>query len=192
MKATFVSVVLLIVSAAALPAALSAQGDPGEPPQSVRLLDGPASEAYALGAEASPAFRQLVDALEAHAVVVHVITGRPRIFGAVGATRLVGRAGGRLYLRVDLDSRVRLDERAAVLAHEFRHVLEIAEAAAVTDDDLRRLYERIGRHADGTLYAYETAAAETEGVKVLREIRWFASQTLRAVRAEAQQRDAGR
>lgn len=189
MKATFLSVVLLIVSTAAVPAARGAAAADGEErPPAVRRLDAAAGAAYALGASASPSFRALVAALETHHVVVHVVTGRPRIFGAVGATRLVGLAGGRLYLRVDLDARVALDERAAVLAHELRHALEIAEAAASTQDEMRRLYERIGRHSGGTLYAYETAAAEAEGVQVLREIRAFvAAQTLRAARADAPQ-----
>lgn len=184
MKATFVFVVLLLVSAIAPISVRPAEADP-LPPSAVRLLDGAAAEAYVLGDRASPAFRALVRELDAHRVVVHVVTGRPRIFGAVGATRLVGAAGGRLYLRVDLDARGRLESRAAVLAHELRHVLEIVEAAASTQDEMRRLYERIGRHAGGTLYAYETDAAEAEGVQVLREIRTFrATDAVRAARAE--------
>lgn len=188
MKATFVSVVLLLVSTAAAPAALLAADDPEEAPSpAVRLLDGAVGEAFTHGAAASASFRALVDAIEAYPVVVHVVTGRPPIFGAVGATRLVGVASGWMYLRVELDARVRLDERAAVLAHELRHVVEIVDAAAVGTDDLRRLYERIGRHA-GALYAYETDEAVAEGVRVLREIRAFtAAQTHRAVRADAQQ-----
>lgn len=188
MKTTFVFVVLLLVSARVPLLARPVSVDPSPPPPAVRLLDAAAAEAYALGDQASSTFRALVRALDAHRVVVHVVTGRPRIFGAVGATRLVGTAGARLYLRVDLDARGRLDERAAVLAHEFRHVLEIAEAAASTQDAMRRLYERIGRHAGGTLYAYETAAAEADGVRVLREIRAFtAVQTLRTARADTPQ-----
>lgn len=184
MKATFVLVVLLLVSAIVPLSARPAEAD-SVPPPAVRLLDAAAAEAYALGEQASPTFRDLVRELDGRHVVVHVVSGRPRIFGAVGATRLVGTAGARLYLRIDLDTRGRLAERAAVLAHELRHVLEIVEAAASTQDEMRRLYERIGRHAGGTLYAYETAAAEADGVQVLREIRTFvAAHTLRAARLE--------
>lgn len=170
MKATFVFVVSLVVGGAS-----SVAAEPLAPAPTIRALDAIARDAYALGAEASPVFRALVQALEARDVVVHVLAGRPQVFGAIGATRVVGCAGSWRYFRIELDDRRRPVERASVLAHELRHVLEIVAAAAATQDDVRRLYERIGRPVGGTRDAFETADAAATGVQVLREIRAFTS-----------------
>ena len=108
----------------------------------VRALDAPCAEALGYGHDGSEAFRELVAEIDASGVIVHVTIGDTVYFGTAGTTRLAGVVGGWRYLRVVLRSHLSLEERASVLGHELRHVLEIAQRRA-----LRRARDRLASAA---------------------------------------------
>ena len=163
MKSTCVFAVWLSLS---LPAALWAQNL-----GAVRALDPPCEEALGFGHDGSEAFRDLVAEIDAFRVIVHVTTGDTVFFGTAGTTRLAGVVGGWRYLRVVLRSHLPLEERASVLGHELRHVLEIAQSSASTQNDVRALYDDIGRPVAGVHDAFETVEASEAGLRVLRQLR---------------------
>lgn len=137
----------------------------------VRALDEPCVEALGYGHDGSEAFRELVADIDASGVIVHVAIGDTVYFGPAGTTRLAGVVGGWRYLRVVLRSHLSLEERASVLAHELQHVLEIAQSSAWTQQEVRALYDDIGRPVPGMRDAFETTEASNAGLRVLRELR---------------------
>lgn len=161
MKAT--CALVLFVSLRVMPVAAQTLG-------SVRAMDPDAEAALTFGRESSPSFRLLTDAFGDERVVVHVVCGDTRVFGTTGATRLASSVGAWRYVRIVIDPRLRLDQRTAVLGHELQHAREIVEAGAATQDDVRGLYERIGRPVPGYHDAYETSEAVATGVRIWREL----------------------
>jgi hypothetical protein len=137
----------------------------------VRALDEPSVEALAYGHDGSEAFRELVADIDALGVIVHVAIGDTVYFGTAGTTRLAGVFGGWRYLRVVLRSHLSLEQRASVLGHELQHVLEIARSSALTQQDVRALYDDIGQPVAGAFDAFETTEASEAGVRVMRELR---------------------
>lgn len=162
-------VVLLFVSML-IPGAANA-APPQDVPGVVRAMDPQAADALALGLTLSPAFRALVEGMDAWRAVVHVVVGQTRVFATTGATQLASTANGWTFVRIVLDERLRLDERTSVLAHELQHARELLDAGVQSQQDVRQLYERIGRPVPGTWDAFETAAAAEAGVRVWRELR---------------------
>jgi hypothetical protein len=152
-------------------------------PSAVRAMDPGAVDACAHGRASSASFRALVASFDPERVVVHVETGVVRIFGTAGATRLVGTAGHWRYVRITVDPDLPLDARTAVIAHELQHAREIADAAAVTQAQVRQLYERIGRPVQGAVDTYETTDAISAGTRVWRELRTSAARTRAMARA---------
>ena len=163
MKSTCVLVVWLLLS---LPSSAQAQHM-----GAVRALDAPCVEALGYGHDGSEAFRELVAEIDASGVIVHVTIGDTVYFGTAGTTRLAGVVGGWRYLRVVLRSHLSLEERASVLGHELRHVLEIAQSSAFTQKDVRALFDDIGHPVPGAIDAFETVEASDAGLRVLRDLR---------------------
>ncbi|HEY3886296.1 MAG TPA: hypothetical protein VGL62_13865, partial [Vicinamibacterales bacterium] len=61
------------------------------------------------------------------------------------------------------------DDTIALVAHELRHAIEIADASEATDQSgIERLYRRIGRPSGP--HAYETDAAIATQRQVRREL----------------------
>jgi hypothetical protein len=149
----------------------------------VRPMDAGAVEACDHGRASSASFRALVESFDPERVVVHVETGVVRTFGTAGATRLAGAAGHWRYVRITVDPDLPLDARTAVVAHELQHAREIADAAAVTQSQVRQLFERIGRPVQGAVDTYETADAVTAGMRVWRELRSTAARSRALARA---------
>lgn len=175
MKAT--CALVMVVSLGIVPAGAQ------EAPSAVRAMDAGAVEACAHGRASSASFRALVESFDPEHVVVHVETGTVRTFGTAGATRLVGAAGPWRYVRITVDPDLPLDARTAVIAHELQHAREIADATAVTQAQVRELFERIGRPVPGAVDTYETADAATTGMRVWRELRATAARTRAMARA---------
>ena len=113
--------------------------------------------------------RALADEIAASDLIVYVeLTAALR--AGHGATRFVATAGGFRFLRVVLGAMTHPADRAALLAHELQHVVEIGRAADVRDTNgLRRLYAVIGEDRSAQ-QAFETAAARDVGARVRREI----------------------
>lgn len=166
MKATCALVLVVCLGVAEL----SAQ-------EAVRPMDAAARQACDYGREASPSFRALLSAFDPGQVVVHVVSGEIPLFGTAGTTRLVGAVGRWRYVRITVDPDLPLDQRTAVVAHELQHAREIAATTAVTQHQVRRLYERIGQPVHGSLDTFETRDAVTIGTRVWRELQTAVART---------------
>lgn len=137
----------------------------------IRPMDAAAEDALARGLAGSAAFRALVDGFAGARAVVHVVVGETRVFATTGATQFAASANGWTFLRIVLDERLRDDERTSVLAHELQHARELLDGHVRSPQDVRRLYERIGRPVASACDAFETAAAADTGARVWRELR---------------------
>lgn len=77
------------------------------------------------------------------------------------------------YLRVTIRLDLRTSELVALLGHELRHAVEVAERVDVRDERaFRRLYEAIGLATHrGRRLTYDTRAAIATGHRVAIELR---------------------
>ena len=139
----------------------------------VRPVDLWAEETLDRGLARSAVIRSLVDTLERSDLIVHVQTVTTLPPGTAGQMRLSGDAGLCRYVRIQLHRSLLPDERAAILAHELQHAIEVAASPARNDEAMRELSERIGRHA-GSANVFETAAARVAGGRAWLELRGLA------------------
>ncbi len=130
-------------------------------------LSRSANDAY----RRSPRFRQLVTRIDALHGIVYVqprpyvdSTARQVLLGAM--VHAVTVAGAYRIVRFLVFPGER---SAAVMAHEFQHVIEVLEAGATSESDVDALYARIGARA-GARVVETAAATETERL-VERELR---------------------
>jgi hypothetical protein len=126
------------------------------------------------GVRTSPTFRALVERLIASDVVVYLRCDQQMPAHADGRLTFAANAGGLRYVIVRLrrtPSRTRL---LALIGHELRHAVEIADTPSIVDGpSLAREYERMGyisKLGPTTGIAFDTAAAVHAGEKVLREL----------------------
>ena len=77
---------------------------------------------------------------------------------------------GHRYLRIQVTGHPQSNEMIALVGHELRHALEVAESPAVRDQaSLIALYERIGHRSSGA-HHYDTVAAQDTGRQVRAEL----------------------
>ena len=133
--------------------------------------------AEALGHSAT--FRALVERLERTSVVVYVSPGHCN--GSVSAClQYVGAASGLTYVRATIDAFVLSPSViAALIAHELRHALEIADAGVASATAWNAFYRD---HAYANAGGYETDKAAATGLRVLQEYDHAASATARVRR----------
>ena len=139
----------------------------------VRPLDASTRAAFSSGMKGSPLFRELVAQLEGSDLIVHVesdCTMRDRVQGKL---IFVTAAGGVRYLRVRIGCAVSGIRQVALLGHELRHAVEVADAPWVVDEStLAEEYRRIGfssrGDADGS--SFESRAAIDAGERILRDL----------------------
>jgi hypothetical protein len=122
------------------------------------------------GAQRSPTFLSLMQAVDRRDVIVFIEASRELPASLAGRMLIMPSSGGQRFIRVQ----VRLDTRPmdviATMAHELRHVLEVAEDQAVRDvDTLEALYKRIGTPVSGG-HRYDTTAAQDAGRMVRMEL----------------------
>lgn len=129
---------------------------------------------YALvqeGVARSSELRRLVAALADSDLLVYVLTDdcHPR---AEACLMLTFANAHVRYVRIHVPVAATAAERLAYLGHELRHALEIAARPDVrTDRQMEQLYRQIGVKGCGGLpRCYDTAAARSAGVRVLREL----------------------
>jgi hypothetical protein len=131
---------------ALLLAACLAVADPNPAPAAVIKVRPATAGARLLldDAARSSIISGLIAGLEQTNQIVYVqFTGSPDI--PLARTKLVTANEHTRFLRIDISLRVPVWERLPLLAHELQHALEIGRDPDVrTDNDLRRLYERIG------------------------------------------------
>lgn len=149
--------------------AASAAADPGprvrsSHPRLARLL--------AVGERQSATFRDLLRRLQASDVIVHVEEAPP---GRVvdGGLQFVTSTALARYLRVTMRLDLHTIDLVALLGHELRHAVEVAEHGEVRDESsFRRYYEATGLLTHrGSLVTYDTRAAVVAGQRVAIELR---------------------
>jgi len=138
---SFVLAILISMCSIVEPAHAREPGDPSH----VRATDSRIRAAIADGLEGSALFRDLVARLEASDVVVYVESDQLIPERLQGRLTFVSSAGGRRYVRVGIACGVRGAQQTAIIGHELRHAVEIADAPSVVDEpSLAAEYRRIG------------------------------------------------
>jgi hypothetical protein len=120
-------------------------------------------------ARGSAAVRDLLARLACTDVIVYVeFTASPDI--PIARTKLVTAVPGARFVRIGISARVSILDLGPTLAHELQHAVEIAEHDGARDDDeVRRLFERIGIDLGGD--RFETRRAREVELIVRGELR---------------------
>jgi hypothetical protein len=141
----------------------------------VRVVNAHLAETLEWSRAVSPTVRALLDELEQSDLIIHVrampMEHRRHYSGAM---RFTARSGGRRFLRIDVDLRLPREQRAAVLAHELQHAVEVARHEFVVDQaSLAVLYQQIGYESGGAPnnVCFETTDARRIGALVLADVR---------------------
>lgn len=139
----------------------------------IRTTDDRLRRLLELGTRTSPTFRALVRRLLLSDVVVYLWCdgATPRV--SDGRLTFVSSAGGYRYIVVRLNRLASRERQIAILAHELRHAVEIADARTVVDStSLAREYQRIGHVSSisQATTAFDTTAAVDAGRRVLQEL----------------------
>lgn len=156
-----------------LSAIVGACSQPVKLPTHIRTVDCEVSSAVAEGIRRSPLFRRLVERIDTmHGIVYiesrYVMTypdSRPRV-GALQHRVTV--AGAYRLLRI-VAAPQSGDAFISLLGHELRHAIEVLESDAATEQDIDRLYARIGAVAGNG--ATETSAALDAERAIRRELK---------------------
>jgi hypothetical protein len=140
----------------------------------VRTTDDRLRRLLERGTRISPTFRALVHRLLASDVIVYLWCDSADAPPSDGRLTFLSAAGGYRYVVVRL-ARLRSRERQiAIMAHELRHAIEIADAPDVIDGpSMAREYRRIGYVSSppsGDRLTFDSHAAVDAGVQVLREL----------------------
>jgi hypothetical protein len=125
------------------------------------------------GLDGSDTFVQLYQRLERSNVIVHVRRATAVPEGSAH-TQFIATAGSYRFVRITLNVDDVADEDVALLGHELRHAVELADDPDVNDDgDYQRFYDRIGYQScqRAAPRCYETHSAVQAGRDVLRELK---------------------
>ena len=138
----------------------------------LRTEDPRVAAALTRGRHESPTFRAIVDRLDASDLIVYISRGSLR-GEAAASTQLIKATSGYRYIRVTIELDPDTDVGVALLGHELRHALELAEAPWVVDDEsVVSLYSEIGYvSCAGSKPCYDTIEAVDAGRRVLVELR---------------------
>lgn len=140
----------------------------------IRTTDGRLQSIVDEGVRFSTTFQTLVDRLDRSDVVVYVEFDRHPQDGLDGRLAFLGAHAGVRYVLVRV---VFLHDRArqiAVVGHELRHAVEVADAPAIIDRrSMEHEYQRLGyeRARAASERMFDTTAAIEAGTRVLRELR---------------------
>ena len=141
----------------------------------LRTDDPRLAAALGRGWDESPTFRAIVDRLDGSDLIVYVSRGS--LSGQTSAsTQLLTWTGGYRYVRVTMELDPDTDVGIAMLGHELRHALELADAPWVRDNAaVLALYREIGyASCAGPTPCYDTQEAVEAGREVLIELRHLA------------------
>jgi hypothetical protein len=165
--ATWATAVTLALGGAAPPFDAATLLD--APRRHVRTTDKVLRALLRTGYEHSATFAALLQRLEQSDVIVY-IEDVPRLPGALeGRLAILTSAHGVRYLRIQIARRGTPNDTIAVLGHELRHAIEVADASGVVDSGgLVALYRRIG--IDRGHNEFDTIEAQDTGRRVLKEL----------------------
>lgn len=159
----------------------------------VRPIDARITTLFKSGLDRSSLLREIVDKIDAGNTVVYVsLDPTMKKKGLAGRLTFSGSAGNYRYMRALINPDMPTDLIIASIAHELHHVLEvIANPDVRSENDLRELYQRIGRESQATLASgWETDAALQVGYDVRREL--FLGRGNTVARREAERKGANR
>ena len=141
------------------------------PDRRVRTTDRQIQRLLAQGVRRSTTFADLMRALNESDVIVYIQLVDTLPSTLAGRLMLAADAHGQRYLRIQVRQSLSPNESIALMGHELRHALEVAQAADVRDArGLMALYQRIGDESLPGLHAYETDAAQDIGRQVRMEL----------------------
>jgi hypothetical protein len=154
---------------------LTAAPDPtsllSAPDRRVRSTDRHIIELLHKGVARSKTFAQLVTALNTTDVIVYIERTPTLPTTLAGRLLLLPMARNQRYLRIQVRSDLSPFELIALIGHELRHALEIAQNPTVRDESaMLALYRRIGQPSTGALHTYDTQAAQSAGRRVRMEL----------------------
>jgi hypothetical protein len=122
------------------------------------------------GVRRSRTFADLVMKIHGSNVIVYVEPSFGLPVEMAGRILLQTVAGNQRYLRIHVRATLQGDQMIAVIAHELRHALEVADDPSVVNDaGLTALYRRIGHISTGT-HGFDTDAAQDAGRRVRDEL----------------------
>ena len=142
------------------------------PTRHVRSADKYIQQLLRTGVAHSPTFVALLARLEQTDVIVHVEPVRNLPMRMAGRLIVLPMGATQRYLRIQVSMDPTPDDIIALIGHELRHAIEVAEAPEVHDEaGLARLYERIGdARRDSLEHLYDTRAARAAGDRVRQEL----------------------
>jgi hypothetical protein len=122
------------------------------------------------GVQQSATLRDLVERLDRSDVMVYLVFDRASSPPFAGRISLMGAAAGWRYLRLSVDARYSGLRRIAILGHELRHAVEIADApSAIDQESVAALYKQIGFKTSDDR-CFDSLAAIASGQQVFREL----------------------
>jgi hypothetical protein len=150
------------------------------PPSTSALLDSPyrhvrttntrVQQLLEFGVARSATFGSLLARLNASDVIVYIEQTTLMPKSLEGRLLLMPISNQQRYLRIQIVREGSPEELVALIGHELRHAIEVADATDVRDEKgLERLYRRIGTPST-TIHAYDTDAAQTTGKRVRKEL----------------------
>jgi len=165
--ATWAMAVTLALGSAARPFDATALLD--APGRHVRTTDKGLRALLRTGYQHSPTFVALLQRLEQSDVYVY-IEDVPRLPRALeGRLLVLPPSHGFRYVRIQIALRGTPSESIAILGHELRHAVEVADASGVVDTlGLVALYRQIG--IDRGNNEFDTIEAQQTGRQVLKEL----------------------
>jgi hypothetical protein len=139
------------------------------PTRHVRTTSRMVQDLLRTGHQRSPTFASLLTRLQLSDVYVYVEVV-DRLPGAVeGRLVIMPPSHGYRYVRIQLALRGSSVDMIAVLGHELRHAVEVADASTVSDErSLAALYQRIGMRRGQNVF--DTLEAQETGRRVLKEL----------------------
>jgi len=134
----------------------------------VRATDPRAQSWLRLGAAESQTFRDLLDALAASDLIVHV---QPvERLATAGQTSFVTSTATIRYLRIEVAPAANMNEMVALIGHELQHALEIAHQPKIRDRKaLAQFYLTVAGNSSAST-EYDSVAARIIEDRVRREM----------------------
>lgn len=142
----------------------------------IRVQDERLSHLLDYGRQRSALLEGLINRIEASDVVVYVRCDRQLRRGVTGRLSFVGMSAGTRYVLVRVGYVGDRLRQIALIGHELRHGVEVADTPAIVDTaSFQREYARLGyvnRLASGNgVIAFESNEAVAAGERILRELK---------------------
>ena len=140
------------------------------PYRHVRTTNSRVQKLLETGVARSATFTSLLARLDASDVIVYIEESDSMPKTLEGRLLLTPLANNQRYLRIQINRLGTPHDMIALIGHELRHAIEVAEATDVRNErDLERLYRRIGAPSSA-MHTYDTDAAQATGRRVWKEL----------------------